>query len=87
MMELSTRGGVTREEVKTWEQWCERVRRFDFSYAYSDDGSVYRAGRQEEEILKRAAKQFPIEDVKQFWNEQADRKFIKPANKQFYWRD
>jgi hypothetical protein len=86
-MRLSTRAAVAREQITTtWEQWCERVRRFDFSYSYSDDGEAYRAGAREEESLREAAKQFPIEDVRRFWNAQADRKFIKPYGEQFYWR-
>jgi hypothetical protein len=71
---------MTIEEFKTL------VCRHDLTYEYSDDGSVWRRGREQRAKIEAAAKNFPREEVVKIWNAEVDRKLIPDAREQFYWR-
>lgn len=69
------------------KEFEKMVNGHDLTYSYSDDSSVYRNGVHQENRIKEAAKQFPIDDVKRIWNEMVDNKLIESARKPFYWHD
>lgn len=71
----------------TLEEFTTMVQRHDLTYAYSDDGSVYRSGLAQEQDIIKAAKEFSIEDVKRIWNATVDSKLIEGARENFYWRE
>lgn len=70
----------------TLKEFEEMVNRHDLTYSYSDDGRVYDNGLAQERAIMKAAKEFPIDDVKRIWNAMVDRKLIESAREQFYWK-
>lgn len=71
-------------DIKEFEKM---VNGHDLTYSYSDDGSVYRNGVAQENCIKEAAKQFPVEEVKRIWDAMVDRKLVEGARYPFYWMD
>ena len=58
----------------------------DLTYSYSDDNRYWRAGRESEQRIKRAAKKFPREDVERIWNAMVDEKINPNLRDHFYWK-
>lgn len=68
------------------EQFTKLVDSHDLTYAYSDDGSVWRRGCMQEDAIRALAKELPREDVERVWNSMVDRFLIPDARAPFYWR-
>lgn len=68
----------------TLEEFTLMVRTHDLTYAYSDDPSVYRRGRDSYDMIVEAAKQLPREDVVRIWNEEVNRRLFDGSD--FYWK-
>jgi hypothetical protein len=58
----------------------------DLTHMYSDDGSVYRRGREQLMNIREAAKELPDGMAKRVWNETVDSKIAEGYREQFYWR-
>lgn len=65
----------------------ELIDKHDLTFAYSDDGGVWRRGQAELHRIRQAAKDFPVEDVERIWNAKVDRTLIESVRGQFYWRN
>lgn len=68
----------------TKEQFIEMVNTHDLTYAYSDDGGVYRAGSRSEMKIREAAKSFDKEFVNKVWNEMVDKFLAEGYREPFY---
>jgi hypothetical protein len=73
------------DEITTLEEFREACQRHDLTYEYSDDGRYWRAGCASYDRIRKAAKQFPREDVERIWNEIVDQKLVPDARERFYW--
>lgn len=69
----------------TLEQFEELVARFDITYSYSDDFSVWKAGSNAFDKIKQMTKQLPEEDVVRIWNKYVDLKIVEDSREYFYW--
>ncbi len=74
------------KEIKTLEDFERACIAHDLTYGYSDDPRWYRAGCDSEDRIRKAAEQFPREDVERIWNKMVDTKVVEGARSNFYWR-
>jgi hypothetical protein len=74
------------DEIKTIEDFEKACQGHDLTYSYSDDGRWWCAGLASHERIRKAANQFPREDVERVWNAVVDTKLVPEARSQFYWR-
>lgn len=68
-----------------WKQFREMVDGHDLTYAYSDDGSVWRRGDRQFKDIQEAALLFPRAEVEKYWNAMVDKCLSENARKDFYW--
>lgn len=72
----------------SFEDWSKLVRVHDLTYAYSDDGAVYRRGAAAYNLIVQEAANFPRADVVKVWNTELVDKFLIPeARNEFYWKE
>jgi hypothetical protein len=70
----------------TEQSFREMCVRHDLTYDYSDDGSVWRRGRESYAAVREAAKLLPREAAVRIWNEVVDTKLVVRARSEFYWK-
>lgn len=73
-------------DIETLEDFQRACERHDLTYAYSDDGSVWRRGSAEHDRIRKAAEKFDRDDVERIWNAAVDTKLVESCRSQFYWR-
>lgn len=71
----------------TFEEFTSLVDQHDLTFAYSDDGAVWRSGQAELFRIREEARNFPREDVVRVWNAKVDRTLVERARANFYWND
>ena len=59
--------------------------RHDLTHMYSDDGEVYRRGRESLMKIREIAKELSKEAVVRIWNEVVDMKVLEGYRDPFYW--
>lgn len=74
------------DEISTLEDFEQACGRHDLTYAYSDDGRWYDAGRRSEDRIRKAAEKFDRAEVERIWNAAVDAKMLEGHREQFYWR-
>lgn len=74
------------QEIKTLEDFERACQHHDLTYSYSDDHRYWTAGCASHDRIRKAAEQFPREDVERIWNAVVDTKLVPEARSQFYWR-
>ncbi len=72
--------------IKTLEEFETACKQHDLTYGYSDDSSYWRRGTVSEDRIRKAAEQFPREDVERIWNAVVDTKLREGFRETFYWR-
>lgn len=58
----------------------------DLTFEYSDDGSVWRRGRDSFGRIKAFSTRLPREVAVRIWNEAVDKKIQTPHNEEFHWK-
>lgn len=76
----------TLTEIKTLEDFENACQRHDLTYSYSDDHRYWTAGCASHDRIRKAAEQFPRDDVERIWNAVVDTKLVPEVRSQFYWR-
>lgn len=67
-------------------EFRQLVNSHDLTYAYSDDGSVWRAGEAQYDRIRKLAKDIPAWEVACIWGAMVDRFLVPNARKNFYWK-
>lgn len=68
------------------ETFFELCKRHDLTHEYSDDGSVWRRGRDQLTAIREAAKSLPPEVAARIFNSVVDTKMKEGYREQFYWK-
>lgn len=68
------------------EQFRELVASHDVTFEYSEDITVWRAGRVQRNAILSLAKELPTEVVAEIWNKRMDEYLIADEAPNWYWK-
>lgn len=66
-------------------EFYELCKRHDLTYAFADDGRVWRSGKKSLEVILEAAKKLPEDVAVRIWNQVVDEKIVEDSRSLFYW--